>query len=102
MALKDIKIVAYGALPCEAQELVINGIEADKRDFGYNTDCGSFGYEYGEFDDENWACADNQFVADDCVDQDILVKYGITEKEYREIQDKLASEFDVGRCGWCV
>jgi hypothetical protein len=30
-----------------------------------------------------------------------MVKYGITENEYYEIQDKLESELCVGECGWC-
>ena len=102
MALKDIKIVAYSGLPCEAKTFVINGVAGDKSDFGTNCDIGSFDYEYGESDDENWACADNQFVANEEVDPEVLTKYGITEEEYREIQTKLESQFCVGGCGWCV
>lgn len=102
MALKDIKIVAYGALPCEAQVFEINGVSGSKSDFGYNSDVGSFDYEYGEWDDENWACADNQFIARDEVDLEVLEKYGITEDEYREVQSQLAEQFCVGGCGWCV
>lgn len=100
--MKTIKIVPYGALPCEAQEFSIGKVAADKSDFGYNSDVGSFDYEYGEWDDENWACADNQFVPHETVDQEVLQKYGISEQEYRQIQDRLASEFCVGGCGWCV
>lgn len=98
----DIKIVAYSALPCEAGLFEINGVSACKDDFGRNYDIGSFDYEYGELDDENWACADNRFMSKEEVNQEVLVKYGITEDEYREIQAKLESEFCVGNCSWCV
>jgi hypothetical protein len=102
MALADIVIVAYHALPCEDQEFVINGIDADKHDFGVNRDIGSFDYDYGESDDENWACADNEFVAWEDIPEGVLEKYGITEAEYREMQSKLEAKFSVGHCGWCV
>ena len=96
-----IKVVPYRALPCEASEFTIKGMVADKDDFGYNTDCGSFDYEYGDYADENWACADNQFVRIDCTPE-VLEKYNITEQEFLVIQDELADEFSIGCCGWCV
>lgn len=100
--MKNIKIVPYGALPCEAAEFEIDGKPADKSDFGRNTDVGSFDYEYGEFDDENWACADNQFDAHADIPEGVLQKYGIDEARYREIQAELSEKFNVGGCGWCV
>ena len=102
MALKDIKIVAVSSMPCQTEKFNINGIRAHKYDFGSQPDVGSFDYEYGESDDENWSCADNQFVPREDVDPEVLSKYGITEEEYREIQVKLKTQFAVGRCSWCV
>lgn len=104
MKLKNIEVVAvpYNALPCETSEFSVNGIAGDKSDFGSNQDVGSFDYEYGEWDDENWACADNQFVPHDEVDPEVLSHYGITESQYREVQAQLKEQFCVGGCGWCV
>lgn len=99
---KVIKIEPYGALPCEAQTFEVNGVEGDKSDFGHNDDEGSFDYEYGEWDDENWACADNRFTPRADIPDGVLEKYGITEQEYRDIQDKCVEIFNVGGCGWCV
>ena len=100
--MKTINIVPFGALPCEAQTFEVNGVEGRKDDFGYNGDEGSFDYEYGEWADENWACADNQFTPYADIPEGVLAKYSITEAEYRDIQDKCAGMFAVGNCGWCV
>lgn len=104
MKLKDIQVVAepYNALPCEDSVFSVNGVAGSKSDFGYNEDVGSFDYEYGEWADENWACADNQFVPHDSVDPEVLDRYGINEAQYREVQDQLTIQFCVGSCGWCV
>jgi hypothetical protein len=100
--MKTINIVPYGALPCEAKTFEVNGVQGDKSDFGDNGDVGSFDYEYGPLDDENWACADNQFTPHADIPEGVLTKYSITEAEYRDIQDKCAHLFAVGNCGWCV
>jgi hypothetical protein len=100
--MKTINIVPYGALPCEAKTFEVNGVEGYKGDFGDNGDAGSFDYEYGEFADENWACADNQFSPHADIPEGVLAKYSITEAEYRDIQDKCTELFAVGGCGWCV
>ena len=100
--MKTINIVPYEALPCEAQTFEVNGVAGDKSDFGSNGDAGSFGYEYGEYDDENWACADNQFSPYMDIPDGVLAKYNITETEYRDIQTKCTELFAVGGCGWCV
>jgi hypothetical protein len=100
--MKTINIVPYGALPCEAKTFEVNGVEGYKEDFGDNGDVGSFDYEYGEFAEENWACADNQFSPHADIPEGVLAKYSITEAEYRDIQDKCTELFAVGGCGWCV
>lgn len=100
--MKTINIVPYGALPCEAATFEVNGIKGCKSDFGHNSDVGSFDYEYGPWDDENWSCADNQFEPHTDIPDGVLEKYKITEQEYRDIQDKCSSIFSVGGCGWCV
>jgi hypothetical protein len=98
----EIKAEPYGALPCEAKSFEVNGIAGDKSDFGNNTDVGSFDYEYDDLADENWACADNQFVSHEQIPDGVLDKYRITEQEYREVQARCEAIFNVGGCGWCV
>jgi hypothetical protein len=100
--MKTINIVPFGALPCEAQTFDVNGVAGDKSDFGSNGDVGEFDYDYGPLDDENWACADNQFTPHTDIPEGVLAKYGITEAEYRDIQDKCVALFAVGGCGYCV
>jgi hypothetical protein len=95
----EIKAEPYRALPCEAKSFEVKGITGDKSDFGNNTDVGSFDYEY---DDLNWACADNQFVPHEQIPDGVLNKYRITEQEYREVQACCEAIFNVGGCGWCV
>lgn len=98
----EIKAVPYGSLPCEAQEFVINGVKGDKSDFGHNGDVGSFDYEYDDWAEENWSCADNQFTPHNEPPEGVLEKYKITEEQYREVQEHCATTFSVGGCGWCV
>lgn len=101
--MKVIEIVAvpYNALPCEAQSFTLNGMKADKDDFG-EQDAGDFDYEYEAYDDECYSCADNHFVPHEDVEQEVLGKYNITEDQYREVQRYLEEKFHVGHCGWCV
>lgn len=102
MKVIEIKVVPYNALQCEAETFTINGAPADKSDFGSNENVASFDYEYGEWADENWACADNRFIPRKEIPEGVLEQYGITEEQYREIQEKLVDQFNVGSCGWCV
>lgn len=90
-----IEIVPYGGLPCEAQEFTVNGVDADKSDFGQQLDL-------AQDSAEDYACGSNQFVPFESVDAEVLRKYNISEEDYRWIQTKLEGRFYVGSCGWCV
>ena len=94
-----IKLVPYRALPCEAQEFDINGVEAEKNDFGRSTDVSD------TYRDEGgnifYGCMNMQFVPHEEVPDEVLNKYGITEIEYRDIQKELAAKLSPGCCGWC-
>lgn len=90
-----IEIVPYGGLPCEAEKFTVNGVDADKSDFGHNTD-------FHPEDAEDYACGSNQFVPFESVLPEVLSKYRITEKDYRWIQTKLEGQFYIGSCGWCI
>lgn len=91
-----MKLVAipYGALPCALKKFTINGIEADKDDFG-ETIHKSDGY-YG--------CANNYFKGDTNLShiKKVCDKYNISCEEYLEIVEHLENVLDVGKCGWCV
>lgn len=90
----DLVIEPYDALPCELAEFKINGIPADKNDFGFSQDDGD------REDVEPYCCSCNKFTSVES-NPDVLKKYGITEEEYGEICDRLEEELYVGACGWC-
>ena len=90
-----IEIVPYRGLPCEAEKFTVNGVDADKSDFGQQLDL-------DQESAEDYACGSNQFVPFESVLPEVLSKYRITEKDYRWIQTKLEGRFYVGSCGWCV
>jgi len=89
----NLQLEILGAL-CETAIFMINGIEADYRDFGTKGDeSPSEGEEYG--------CGNMQFTAEPS-SPEVLRKYKITEEEYAEICEKLTNGLSFGRCGWCV
>jgi len=90
----EIVIKPYHALPCELQEFEINGIRADKKEFGESGD-------YDIANAEEYGCGCYRFVANRRYTQEILDKYNITPFEYQDICDKLEKELFVGQCGWC-
>lgn len=91
----DIVIKPYHSLPCELEVFTINGIKADKDDFGE-------GYDHEWENDEPYGCGYHRFDAKREYEQSILDKYNITPEEYLEICDLLEDKLYVGSCGWCV
>lgn len=89
-----VVIETYDALPCSCETFTINGIDADKDDFGSTVDMDSENAE-------EYACGDRQFVPQMPTDE-VLEKYSINLKEYAEICDKLQCALAVGSCGWCI
>lgn len=88
-------------LPCHIEEYCLNGVRLNQCDFGTSTD------EGGDCDDEDimrYGCVNRVFKpwADEENKNMAMAKYGITEKEYHDIQDHLESVLYVGECGWCV
>lgn len=86
--------IPYGAFPCNLKEFTINGIYADKDDFG-ETISESDGF-YG--------CANNYFKGNTRLShiKEVCDKYNITCEEYLEIVEHLEDVLYVGKCGWCV
>jgi len=90
----DVVIIPYHALPCSCETFTINGVRADKDDFGSTCDM-----DPGNAPD--YGCGNRQFVPQMPTDE-VLEKYGINLKEYAEICGKLQDMLDVGECGWCI
>ena len=86
------EIQIYGSL-CETATFKINGVDADKHDFGSQGDNGS---EYAE----DYCCGDMQFEPE-APKAEVLEKYKIDELEYWTIANKLHEGLSFGSCGWC-
>jgi hypothetical protein len=82
----------YHALPCACEVFRIKKADADMHDFGDQVSTG----------DGEYGCLDSHFVPFKDVKVGTLMKYDITEDEYRTIQDHLEVELNVGSCGWCT
>jgi hypothetical protein len=89
----QIKFKVYGAL-CAMKTFNINGVDADKDDFGSQQD------ESPETA-EDYACGDMRFTRKPSTPA-VLSKYGITEEEYAGVCEKLEDELSFGCCDWCV
>ena len=87
------KLSIYGSL-CATSKFTINGIDADKDDFGEQ-------YDRDSENAEDYACGDMQFTRI-IATKDVLEKYCITEEEYSKICDELEKGLSFGCCGWCV
>ena len=86
-------IKPYRALPCALETFSINGIKADKDDFGV-------GRDVDEFNAAPYCCGYWKFTAR-LATQAALNKYKISVDEYNEVAPMLESALDVGRCCWC-
>jgi hypothetical protein len=89
----DLTFEVYHAL-CSMQKFKINGISADKDDFGEN-------HDHNPEDAEPYGCGNMQFTAKSAEER-ILKKYKISPAEYKEICDKLEASLSFGTCGWCA
>lgn len=87
------KIKTLNAL-CElAPYIKINGVYLDYSDFGDK-------YDTEEENAEPYCCENMQFIPFEDVKEETLIKYNITESEYRQIQKKLDC-LSFGCCVWC-
>lgn len=89
----DYKLEIYGSL-CATRTFTINGIVANKDDFGdqYDTD---------PYSAEAYSCGDMRFIPFDEPKEGVLERYGITKEEFDTIKWALESSLSFGRCGWC-
>jgi hypothetical protein len=85
-------ISIYKAL-CATSEFVINGIDANSDDFGWQGDV-------NPENAEDYCCANMRFIPRQET-KEILRKYSIDKEEYDEICEKLEDGLSFGSCGWC-
>ena len=78
---------------CDMKIFKINGIDANKDDFGVQTDY--------EPEDTLVYCCGNMVFERKQSTKDVLVKYKINEEEYQEICEKLEDGLSFGSCGLC-
>lgn len=84
----------FGSALCHTPVFIINGISADKDDFGEK-------YDRSPEEAEPYGCGDMQFTAIPPT-VEVLKKYNINLDEYNEIAQKLCDGLSFGCCGWCV
>ena len=90
----ELVIRHYKWLPCELEVFTINGINADRDDFGYlDSYCGEY---------ECYTCSGRIFVIDENKQEKATLKYHLTETEYEIICSELKNECYIDKCGYCI
>jgi hypothetical protein len=89
-----VVVIPYHALPCSCETFTINGMDADKDDFGSSCDM-------DPDNAEQYGCGNRIFIPQMPTDE-VLEKYSINLREYAEICAKLQDMLAVGTCGWCI
>lgn len=84
----------FGTSLCYTPTFTINGIDADREDFGEK-------YDRSPETAEGYACGDMQFTRVS-PRPEVLEKYAITEAEYALVADQLESGLSFGGCALCV
>jgi hypothetical protein len=97
-----IQIEPYDALPCELKTFKINGVQADKNDFGFSDSGREFALSDEDEDFLAYGCPNNTFYRNETCETSVLEKYDITKEEWECICNELVCILDVGRCGWCI
>lgn len=87
-----LELEIYSAL-CATSKFIINGVDAESSDFGYQGDQGD--------DPPDYCCGDMQFEGKEAT-QEVLNKYGISIPEYNFIVGQLEAGLSFGSCGWCA
>lgn len=90
----EVVIKHYKDLPCELEVFTINGIKADRDDFGFLV-----GY-CGEYED--YSCSNRVFVINESKKEETMLKYRLTEVEYDMVCSELRSECYIDECNYCI
>lgn len=86
----NIRFSTFYASPCDVEVFEINNIKADLEDFG-EKNLDSLG---------NYTCSLRGFTPFLPTDE-VLEKYKISLRDYREVIEVLNEGFNYGRCAWC-
>lgn len=90
----EVVIKRYKYLPCELEVFTINGINADRDDFGFlDGYCGEY---------EDYSCSNRVFVIDESKKEETMLKYHLTEVEYDMVCSELKNECYIDKCGYCI
>ena len=90
----EVVIKRYKYLPCELEVFTINGIKADRDDFGFlDGYCGEY---------EDYSCSRRIFIIEEDKKEKAMLKYHLTEAEYEVVCSELKSECYIDECGYCV
>ena len=90
----EVVIKHYKWLPCELEVFTINGINADRDDFGYlDGYCGEY---------EDYSCLGRIFIIEEDKKEEAMLKYHLTETEYDIICSKLKNECYIDECCYCI
>lgn len=97
----ELIIKKIDSLPCCTEKFTINGIDAEKNDFGEGYD--NRNYCTVDYSDAiaRWGCVNRVWKRKHSTPE-VLSKYNITQDEYNTIVLELEEKLSIGRCGWCV
>ena len=84
----------FGKAFCYTPLFSINGIDADRNDFGTQDDL-------APYDAEPYGCGNMTFTPKSATSE-VLEKYKINEVEYAIVANQLAVGLSFGCCGCCV
>lgn len=87
--------------PCEAVEFMINGIQADKKDFVKRIDRKQNLVGIGGCVDHKVPCCGDSYEEVINSSKEVLDKYSITELEFIVIAKAVSKELSVGMCNLC-
>ena len=99
----NITIKPYHSLPCGLMLFKINGMNANKEDFGNSEDDRSYiDFDKYDLDTINYGCCNMRFIPDEKLKDSAMKKYGLSEEDYEAVIDELECKLCVGKCDWCV
>ena len=101
----ELSIKPYAFLPCTLESFLINGHNAEDRDFGFCLDAALPDDDSDSDDDDGtepfYGCRDFGFFRHPTIPDGVLLKYDISAEEWTAIAEKLETTLSVGECSLC-
>ena len=88
-----LELEIYSCL-CATEKFTINALPADTEEFGSQ-------YDRDSSNADDYGCGNMQFTGKESTEA-VLLKYGISEEDYREVVRMLEDKLSFGCCGWCA